>query len=71
MLQRDEVDDDGGDGASGGDDVDDYPDDARRDGDGDDLPFWGGGEGISLTDFSLSESFFSLYGFHLGDAAKK
>ena len=59
-------DDDGDDGAGGGDDVDDDPDDAR--GDGDDFPLR---EGISPADFSLPEPFFSLSGFRLAEAAKK
>ena len=60
----------GEDGAGGGDDVDDDPEDARRDGDddGDDLPLW---EGISSVEFCLLESFFSMSGFCLADAAQK
>ena len=50
----------GDDGAVGEDDVDDDPDEARGDDDGDDFPLR---EGISLTDFSLPESLFSLCGF--------
>ena len=62
--------DDGDDGASGGDDVDDDPDDAQRDGndDGDDFPLR---EGIFPVDFSLPETFFSLYGFRLAEAVEK
>ena len=60
----------GDDGADDGDGVDDDPDNARRDGDydGGDSPLR---EGISPTDFSLPELFFSLSGFHLVEAAEK
>ena len=50
----------GCDGAIGEDDVDNDPNEARDDDedDGDDLP-----SPVPLADFSLPESFFSLYGF--------
>ena len=49
---------------------DDDPDDARHygDDDGGDLPLR---EGISSADFCLPESFFSLSGFRLAEAAEK
>ena len=62
--------DDGDDGAGGGYDVDDDPDDARRDGDddGSDFPLR---EGISPADSCLPEIFFSLSSFRLVEAAEK
>ena len=61
--------DDDDEGVVDGDDVDDDPDDARRDGDDDGGDF-ALREGISPTDFSLSELFFFLSGFRLAEAAK-
>ena len=50
----------GDDDAVGADGIDDDPNEARDDDDGDDLPSPGRN---SPADFSLSESFFSLCGF--------
>ena len=62
--------DDGDEGAGGGYDVDDDPDDARRDGD-DDCGDFHLREGNSPADFSLPKLFFSLSGFRLVEVAKK